>query len=205
MKSNVVMLRKMGQFDVKQRTKDGFFNATELLSQWNEKPNNPKRDLSKFWEQDGVKSFIEVMMEEENLDTPLEVYVKSKASRGVNAGTWMHPTLFVKFAMWLNVRFEYHVIKFVADQLIQYRKDSGDSYRRMCDSLYPLFDKKHFAQFITYQALQIKKACGVTDWQTATEEQLSKRQKIEETAVILSDIVPPEECIRIAISKTVEA
>lgn len=35
MKTNQIMLRRMGDFKVEQRTKDGFFNATSLLRQWN--------------------------------------------------------------------------------------------------------------------------------------------------------------------------
>ena len=35
MKTNNVLTRPMGDFSVNQRTKDGFFNATELLRQWN--------------------------------------------------------------------------------------------------------------------------------------------------------------------------
>lgn len=35
MKTSVTMKRKMGIFDVFQRTSDGMFNATELLKQWN--------------------------------------------------------------------------------------------------------------------------------------------------------------------------
>lgn len=37
MKTNQIMVRPMGDFEVTQRTKDGFFNATELLKQWNKK------------------------------------------------------------------------------------------------------------------------------------------------------------------------
>ena len=43
----------------------------------------------------------------------------------------MHPILFIKFAMWLNPRFEVQVIKFVYDQMIQYRNDAGDAYREL--------------------------------------------------------------------------
>lgn len=43
----------------------------------------------------------------------------------------MHPILFVKFAMWLNPRFEVQVIKFVYDQMIAFRKDAGDAYREL--------------------------------------------------------------------------
>lgn len=119
----------MGDFDVFQRTKDGMFNATALIRQWNEQPDNPKRNLGKFWEQEKVKEFIEALIEEENLHNPKEVYVKSKASRGVNAGTWVHPLLFVKLAMWINPKFEVKVIKFIYDQLIEFRDVSGDLYK----------------------------------------------------------------------------
>lgn len=39
MKTNQLMKRKMGEFNVTQRTKDGLFCATELLRQWNEYAN----------------------------------------------------------------------------------------------------------------------------------------------------------------------
>ena len=135
MKTSVNMIRKMGNFEVTQRTKDSFFNATELLRNWNSVKSNPQRDLSKFWDQDNVKDFIDVMMREENLDTPQEVYVKSKASRGNNVGTWMSPTLFVKFAMWLNPKFEYFVVKFVSDQLMLFRNDAGTKYIELSNAV----------------------------------------------------------------------
>ena len=36
MKTNQEMVRKMGNFNVVQRTSDGYFNATYLLKQWND-------------------------------------------------------------------------------------------------------------------------------------------------------------------------
>ncbi|MBC7407182.1 MAG: KilA-N domain-containing protein [Arcicella sp.] len=39
--------------------------------------------------------------------------IKSKANKGVNAGTWMHPILFIDFAMWINPKFKVKVLKFV--------------------------------------------------------------------------------------------
>ena len=134
MKTSVTMVRQMGGFDVQQRTKDGMFNATELLKQWNNINSNPKRDLSKFWTSVKVNEFIEALMEEENLDTPKQVYVKSRASRGKNAGTWVHPYLFIKLAMWINPKFEVKVVKFVYDELIRHRHNAGDNYRLLSES-----------------------------------------------------------------------
>lgn len=40
MKTNQIIIRPMGDFKVIQRTKDAFFNATDLLKQWNEQIDN---------------------------------------------------------------------------------------------------------------------------------------------------------------------
>lgn len=127
MKTNQVMLRPMGQFEVVQRTKDGMFNATNLLQQWNN-ANCEHKEVTKFFENANTKAFIKALIKEENLNTQNPAYLKS---RGKNGGTWLHPILFIKFAMWLNPRFEVQVIKFVYDQMIQYRNEAGDAYREL--------------------------------------------------------------------------
>lgn len=71
-------------------------------------------------------------MDEEKLNTQNSVYLKT---RGKNGCTWMHPILFIKFAMWLNPRFEVQVIKFVYDQMIQYRNNAGDAYRELSSAV----------------------------------------------------------------------
>ena len=133
MKTNQLMKRKMGEFNVTQRTKDGFFCATELLRQWNEyanlnRGNSPylkQKDLKEFFSNKNTKEFIDALLEEEKLSTKNLAYLKS---RGKSGGTWMHPVLFVKFAMWLNPRFEVQVIKFVYDEMIKYRNEAGESF-----------------------------------------------------------------------------
>ena len=128
MKTNQIIKRPMGAFDVEQRTKDGMFNATNLLRQWNESTGE-KKEVTKFFENDNTKEFISALISEEKLDTQNSAYVKSKARLDRGGGTWMHPILFIKFAMWLNPRFEVQVIKFVYDQMIRYRNDAGDAYK----------------------------------------------------------------------------
>lgn len=135
MKTNQLMKRKMGEFNVTQRTKDGFFCATELLRQWNEyanlnrgnSPHLKQKDLKEFFYNKNTKEFIDALLEEEKLSTKNLAYLKL---RGKSGGTWMHPVLFVKFAMWLNPRFEVQVIKFVYDEMIKYRNEAGDAYNK---------------------------------------------------------------------------
>ena len=126
----------MGQFQVEQRTKYGMFNATALIKQWNLNTQNfgdlKKKDMKEFFDNKGTKEFIEALVDEENLNGENSPYL---SSRGKNGGTWMHPILFIKFAMWINPRFEVQVIKFVYDQLIKYRNDAGDAYRELSSAI----------------------------------------------------------------------
>ena len=124
MKTSVNMVREMGTFKVTQRTKDSFFNATELLKQWN-KYSGQKKEISKFFELENTKHFIDRLIEKENLNTHDLAYLKT---RGKYGGTWMTPILFIKFAMWINVDFEIDVIKFVYDNLMAFRNNAGDNY-----------------------------------------------------------------------------
>ncbi|HCF37855.1 MAG TPA: DNA-binding protein [Thermosipho africanus] len=134
MKTNQILKRPMGNFSVYQRTSDGMFNATTLLKQWNVASGMGKK-LDHYFENNSTKEFIDTIESKENLHTRNSVYVKSKASRGDKAGTWMHPLLFIDFAMWINPSFKYDVLKFVYDQLIQFRIEAGDTYREMCTSI----------------------------------------------------------------------
>lgn len=122
------MLRPMGCFSVEQRTKDGMFNATSLLKQWNVSAGE-KKEIKKFFENQNTKEFISALIAEENLNGEKSAYLTSRGK--YNGGTWMHPILFVKFAMWLNPRFEVKVIKFIYDQMIAFRNEAGDAYREL--------------------------------------------------------------------------
>ena len=132
MKTNNVILRPMGEFKVAQRTKDGMFNATALLKQWNDKSIS-ERKMTNYFLSEKTNEFISTIMERENLNTPKMVYLTSRGK--YNGGTWMHPMLFIDFAMWINPSFKYDVLKFVYDQMIKYRNDAGDAYRSLANSI----------------------------------------------------------------------
>lgn len=140
MKTNQIMIRQMGEFSVKQRTKDGFFNATELLKQWN-RVSGMKKEVTKFLDLGSTSELVKIIMEREDLHTQDSTYVKSRASRGDNAGTWMHHVLFIDFAMWINPSFKYDVIKFVYDDMIRYRNLAGDSYKELASAISKIVPK----------------------------------------------------------------
>lgn len=89
--------------------------------------------MDDFFANKNVKEFLDALIEEENLTCRNSVYVTSKGR--YQGGTWMHPILFIKFAMWLNPRFEVQVIKFVYDQMLKYRNDAGDAYKELSSAI----------------------------------------------------------------------
>lgn len=147
MKTNQVMLRPFYDAHIEQRTKDGYFNATAFLAHFNtvrHLEDKDKKIMGDFLRLDSTKEYIEVIEEDlkhayshlkasksNNINNLKVVYTR----RGKNAVTWMNPYLFIDFAMWLSPKFKYRIIKFVYDQLIQFRNDAGDHYLAMCSSL----------------------------------------------------------------------
>ena len=141
MKTNQIMIRPMGDFTVSQRTKDGYFDGTELLRQWNNVEGNPRRQMSKFLESDNTSEFLKALAEDESHRAKMligenQLLIKVKGRNTKEGKTpdkvWMNPLLFIKFAMWINPRFEVKVIRFVYDEMIQYRNLAGDAYPAMC-------------------------------------------------------------------------
>jgi hypothetical protein len=144
MKTNVDMFRKMGQFDVVQRISDGKFNASNLLKQWNTASGSNKK-ITNFIALSQTKEFIDELIKDTESHGQISYLGESQAvmvkkGRNTKKGktadvVWYHPFLFLKFAMWLNPRFELHVIKFVYDQLIDYRHEAGDNYSGLTNSI----------------------------------------------------------------------
>lgn len=143
MKTNVTMIRKMGTFDVYQRTQDAYFNATELLKQWS-KGNEQRKDIGDFFKLEKTKEFIEVLENDLKLNNDnfrdssksiSYIITKGHKAKGESNQYWMHPYLFIDFAMWISPKFKLDVIRFVYDQLIQFRHSSGDNYRGLTSSV----------------------------------------------------------------------
>lgn len=129
------MKRPLANFTVEQRTKDAFFNATNLLKQWNGQPDAAQRKMDNYFASSKTVEFIQTIMERENLHTPKMVYVKSKARSDRGGGTYMHPLLFIDFCMWINPSFKYDVLKFVYDKMLDYRNEAGEAYKELASAM----------------------------------------------------------------------
>ena len=147
MKTNQNLIRPMGGFQVTQRTSDGMFSATELLKQWNSTSGNDKR-MNDFIDTKSTKEFIQALKSNAEKTALVDNQIITK-TRGIKGCTWMHPYLFIDFAMWLNPTFKVQVLKFVYDELIKYRNEAGDSYREMSEAIAKISKKGEIPQNIS--------------------------------------------------------
>lgn len=104
MKTNQIMIRQMGQFQVQQRTKDGMFNATHLLKQWNNKAEI-KKDLDDYLSNVNVSNFVSIL-KRSGIDSPVK---KSRARVDRGGGTWICSNLMANFICWLSPYFSQFV------------------------------------------------------------------------------------------------
>lgn len=190
MKTNLVMKRQMGQFEVLQRTSDGYFDGAALLYQW--KKSNPKcKDSVKdFLEQVKVQSFLSELESEignnaqpqkwdmANLQSVRNIKGRNTRNGRTKDQVWMHPYLFIKFAMWINPKFELQVIKFVYDELIKNRHLAGDNYNTLTSAIatLPDADYREVAKAIQWIVFN---TTGKNIRQTATQDELKEISEIE--------------------------
>jgi len=136
MKTKPIMRREFYDSHVCQRTSDGFFNATEFLKRFNE-ISGKQVDMKEFWRNKNTDDFLKALdIELTEIRGNSPVFKNNyETTKGRKGATWMHPYLFVKFAMWLSPALEVKIIKWVYDNLIEFRLLAGDHYIEMCDAI----------------------------------------------------------------------
>lgn len=206
MKTRVIMKRELIGTDIRQESKTGMLNATDLHVVGNmlrKEKGAPEKQMQSYFGLDATKALIEELMISECLN---EDQIK-KSKRGKDGGTWVHPIVFVDMAMWYSPELKVKIIKWVIDNLLFHRNESGDSFRLAMNALTDNFPD-YFDKPINYAKVSnaIAAACGVgTDedkWQRATEQQLKLRDDIQNNIVLLADVLPSvADCINTAIVK----
>ena len=172
MKTNVLMRRPLLGGLIEQRIDNGFLNASQL-----EKYGSAKRVIegkglyqANIWlRQKQTKEFISELEKEFG-----KVFFRA------NKKLWMHPLLFIDYALALDPKFKVEVYKWLYDELIKNRHNSGDSYKLMAGALWEhCKNKSQFSKQISKLAIMVKHKLGVSDWETATEEQLKDREDLQ--------------------------
>lgn len=200
MKTQVIMKRELFGSEISQQSKTGYFSANELIlagNKWRVSNGLPFIKLQDWLNRETTKEFIN------ELESQIGIKAKN-ATRGRNATTWIHPFLFIDLALNISPKLKIEVYSWLYDELLKYRNNSGDSYKKMCGALYDnCKNKSTFTKSIQRTAEIIKSECGVKDWQSATEEQLRLRDKIQENIALLCDVLRDNnQAIKLGVVKT---
>jgi hypothetical protein len=132
MKTEQIMTRDDGFI---QRISDGYFNATILIDNYNNK-NNQKKFLGNYMKNESTKEYIKQLISE-----GIEKPIITGRGKGEKSGTWVHPKIFIDLAMWVSVEFKSKVIDYVIDGLIKSRHDAGDYYKEMTSTILDTYVK----------------------------------------------------------------
>jgi len=200
METEVIMKRQLMGGEIAQKSKNLFFSATDLErvgNVWRAKNGLSLFNKGQWFASKATQDFIKTLEDKYGV-------VKIN-SRGRNGHTWVHPFIFIDMALAISPQLKIEVYSWIYDHLIQYRNDSGDSYKKMAGALFLKYhNKSRFPAYIESVALEIKKAMKVDTWETATEEQLKLRDKIHENISLLCDVIQLNEAVRIGIKKAID-
>ena len=198
MNTEVILKRELYGGYISQKSKSGFFSQTDLFkigNRYRTKNNLPIANHTDYYLLKGSKEFIKELEEK---------FGKVKISaRGRGEHTWIHPLLFIDIALWLNPKLKIEAYSWLYDNLLKYRNDSGDSYKRMCGALYVRANKTDFVKNISKLADLIKKECGLLDsedWNNCDEWKLKLRDLMHDRIYILAEALNNnKEAIRLGI------
>ena len=185
------MIRPLKGYKIEQNHHNGYFKASSFISQVNIKQranNKSEKNLTAYFGNDNVKEFItELALEEDIAEGDLV-----DTRKGRYGGTWVHPLIFLDLALWVDPKFKVKVYKWIYDNLLENRDNSGDSFKEFNIQL-----DKHFTMrppLYAKVANIIAEACDLPKtrgrWNKATEEQLKLRDKIQTNIALLAEFCP---------------
>lgn len=107
---------------------------------------------------------------------------------GRYGGTWAHPLIALRFAAWLDPDLEVEIYKrFLENKIIEKRVESSDAWNKLRYSYSSMVgDSYRFYHFV-HIANAIGEKLECDNWDTADEETLVKRTKIQDTLSFLMD------------------
>ena len=201
MTSQVLMKRELFGSIIKQNNQTHFFSATDLVkagNKWRAINGYSNYSVNDYFRTQKASEFIKELSSKYG-----EVY---KMAVNKSQDTWVHPLLFIDMALSISPALKVEVYEWIMDNLIKFRNDSGDSYKKMCGALYQNYDSPStFYKHIQDTAIKIQKACQVKDWQEATEQQLELRDKIHDNIALLCNVVKNNDvCVDMGIQKALE-
>ena len=198
------MIRTLSGLNIRQNHKTGMFNANDLHKVGNS-DRKIKKQMAQYFLLDSTADLIDELCLLDNVE---ESNIKI-TKRGKEGGTWVSPELFVDMAMWYSPKLKAVILRWVVDGLLNARDNSGESYKAMTQAISLNFNPQDRVIIFKRIANQISCACKVgvnkDKWQTATQEQLELRDKIQNTIATIAEFCDsPSDCTSRAINKALK-
>ena len=198
METPIIMQRELFGTQIRRHSTTGMLSEKDLVmagNHWRLLNKLPVFDKKNWLTNKSTKIFISELEEQygkENVRVP---------AKGRGNHTWIHPLLFIDMALAINPRLKIEVYEWLFDSLLKFSNDSGDSYKKMCGNLFVRTTQKtFFPHFIEDTENKIKLACGVSNWRTATEDQLKKRDQLHNNIALLANVLNNNsEAVRLAL------
>ena len=171
--------------EISANSENGFLSATDLVRHGN------KLRVLKGAQPFSIQTF---MRQKSTIDfrRSLEKAVGSVyvAARGRGQHTWVHPLLFIDIATAIDPKFKVEAYKWLYASIKNNQSKADRSYDEMVGALYAnSTNKSTFPRYISEVARDIKQACGVRDWQAATEAQLKLRDTMHENIALIANVL----------------
>ena len=184
------MERELNGVIIRQETKTQFLNANDLLRLYHKGKDVIKKDIDDFMNRKSTRQFIDVLIKEEISNTQKTGELESPyyGKRGKYGGTWMHPYLFMDFAMWLSPKFKLTCIRWIYDNLIKNRIEAGDGFKEINEALFnqnpriPHWEYSNEARMINKLVFG---KCDKGQRNNASEKQLEMLDKLQKADVKL--------------------
>ena len=202
METQVIMKRELFGHEIRQQSKSQYFSATDLVkagNNWRVKNGLNEINFHQYLKGKSTTEFIEEIEKKYNLKALI-------STKGRLGQTWVHPLLFIDIALFIDVKLKIEVYEWIFDNLIKFRNDSGDSYKEMSAAIYIRYqNKREFPNYIQKVANYIRQELNVNDWESATQEQLQKRDKIHNNIKLLCNVLnDTNQAVRIGVKETIK-
>lgn len=189
-----MMIRQLGDIQVRQSNQTEMFNATDLVNGYNKVRRSmglSQRELKEYWKMESTKEFLEALEYELGLNgcNSTELKITRKGKYG---GTYVAPQVFVDIAMWLNPNFKAKVMIWVSDNLLGVRNTSGIQQQVMNRELTEKFSNRTTKWLIMRFSKRINEHIleEGQDWQSATTEQLEQRLALQTKIINACELLP---------------
>ena len=149
---------------------DGYYNATSLFKlAINHGIKRKPGDLNQYKCSKSVREFIG-QLKSEGIDHPM------KTSPGRFGSTWMHPKLFIDFAMWISPQFKSRAIDIMMSGQVRSESSLGSYYWEMCSVIMDVYmvkrNRRPPATIYQTEANRIKQLLAIEK----DRNQLSKKE-----------------------------